>query len=57
MSFEQLLDGVWGIAQLFWPLGQIHFDFFCLREERGIRPMHWTTDHLWPEGVNQVVSS
>lgn len=30
---------------------------FCLRGERGLRTMDWTTDHLWPLGVNQVVSS
>lgn len=46
----------WGVSQLLWPLGWIHFAFFCLRGERWLRPTHWTTDHLWSR-VNQVVSS
>lgn len=33
------------------------FFFFCLRGGRGLRPVDWTTNHLWPLGVNQVVSS
>lgn len=49
-----------------WCLGHIaallafrsdSFWLFCFRKERGIGPVHWTTDHLWPKGVNQVVSS
>lgn len=56
-SFEQLPPMVCGPAQLLWPLGHIHFDFFVLERKGGIRPMCWTTDHLWSEGVNQVVSS
>lgn len=57
VSFQQLLDAVVGISQLLWPLGQIHFGFFCSWEEKGPRPVEWTTDHLWPEGVSQVASS
>lgn len=56
-SFEQLPPMVCDTAQPLWPLGHIHFDFFVLERKEGIRPMCRTTDHLWSERVNQVVSS